>query len=252
MKMVQARSTHPQVFLISYASPVTKKMLVFNDLKFYSMPPLPWDWQAPMWLKVELGILAGRLYFEWDEYRELCDFLAIGTGDEAMLYEEDGLEDEGGASLDASAIVASAATEKEQPATVSFSKRPLTFLQDWLAVRRHGQDFVHTPMGFLTQSKPLPESHPFFCGANTDGLRPAVPVPAVTARRSRPVIFESDEEDHFDGVDDMGANVESDGEDNEGSLQGDESTGDDEGQAGHGYSSDERSWFSKPDDSDSS
>lgn len=253
MEMIRAKSTHAQIFLICYASPVTKRMLVFNDLTFYSMPPLPVDWKAPMWLKVELGILAGRLYFERDEYRELCDFLAIEAGDEAMLYEEDGLDDEGGASLDAPAMAAAPDPRKEQPAaTASFSKRPLTFLQDWLAVRRHGQDFVYTPMGFLTQSKPLHESHPFFCGISSGGLRPAMPVPAATARRSRPVILESDEEDHLDGVDDMGANIESDGEDDGGSSQVDESTGDDEGQGGHADDSDDRSWFSRPDDSDSS
>lgn len=252
MEMIRAKSTHPQIFLICYASPVTKRMLVFNDLTFYSMPPLPANWKAPMWLKVELGILAGRLYFEWDEYRELCDFLAIGTGDEAMLYEEDELGDEGGAFLDAPAMAAAPELRKGQPATASFSKRPLTFIQDWLAVRRHGQDFVHTPMGFLTQSKPLHETHPFFCGISSAGLRPAMPAPAATARKSRPVIVESDEEDHLDGVDDMGANIESDGEDDEGSSQVDESTGDDDEQGRHADDSDDRSWFSTPDDSDSS
>ncbi|KAK1833011.1 hypothetical protein QBC39DRAFT_381058 [Podospora conica] len=253
MQMMRAKSTHPQIFLISYASPVTKRMLVFNDLRFYSMPSLPANWQAPTWLKMELGILAGRLYFEWDEYRELCDFLAIGAGDEAMLYEEDGIVGEGGAALDASpAVVQVKEQQQQQPTAASFSKRPLTFLQDWLAVRRHGQDFAHTPMGFLTQSKPLHESHPFFCA---DGLRPDVAsVPAgVPARRARPVIVESDEEDHLDGVDDMGANVESDGEDTEGgSSRDDEDTGEDERAGEHGSDSDARTWFSMPEDSDSS
>ena len=29
----------------------------------------------------------------------------------------------------------------------AFSREPLTFLQEWLAVRRKGQDFAHTPRG---------------------------------------------------------------------------------------------------------
>src|SRR3954471_2268109 len=44
----------------------------------------------------------------------------------------------------------------------SFTTKPLTFLQEWLAVRRKGQDFVHTPMGQVCQGKPLLENHPFF------------------------------------------------------------------------------------------
>ena len=256
MGMIRARSTHPQVHLISYASPITKRMMVFNNLKYYSMPPLPDDWHPPMWLKVELGILAGRLYFDWDEYQALCDFLAIGTGSDAMKHDEEGVEDEGGALLDGSAIVPGPPSAKEQVPTVSFSKRPLTFLQDWLAIRRHGQDFVHTPMGFLTQGKPLHANHPFFCESTPDAHRPPVCVPAIPPRRLRPVIEESDDEDHLDGVDDMGANVESDGEDDGDSNLEEENglfigaSSGDEGCGSWSSGSEER-WFGRPNDSGS-
>lgn len=44
----------------------------------------------------------------------------------------------------------------------SFAKNPLTFLHDWLAVRRKGQEFLHTPMGYVCQSRSLTQNHPFF------------------------------------------------------------------------------------------
>jgi len=35
-------------------------------------------------------------------------------------------------------------------------------VHEWLALRRKGQGFEHTPMGFVTTGKPLTENHPFF------------------------------------------------------------------------------------------
>ena len=35
-------------------------------------------------------------------------------------------------------------------------------MHEWLALRRNGQDFEHTPIGFVTAGKPLTENHPFF------------------------------------------------------------------------------------------
>ena len=46
--------------------------------------------------------------------------------------------------------------------TPTFSEKPLEFLHEWLAVRRKGQDFTDTPMGFICQGKLLTSSHPFF------------------------------------------------------------------------------------------
>lgn len=40
--------------------------------------------------------------------------------------------------------------------------RPLSFVQEWLAARRRGQDFTSTPMGFIAQGKTLQDDHPFF------------------------------------------------------------------------------------------
>jgi hypothetical protein len=113
---------------------------------------------------------------------------------------------------------------KKQTITTSFSPRPLTFLQEWLAIRRHGQDFIHTPMGFITQGKALQASHPFF-GKGTATSEPMAQVGAALAGMTADGLgarrFSGktenvyvDEGAEFDGVDDMGANV--------GNVEGDE------------------------------
>jgi hypothetical protein len=128
----------PRCHLISYSAPITRRMLQFNNLTYYAIPPLPNTFKAPNWLKVELGIFAGRLYFEWDEYEEIMSYLG------SQVPKEEGEE-----------CVQSDRKE-------AFATKPLAFLHEWLAVRRKGQDFEHTPMGFITTGKPLSADHPFF------------------------------------------------------------------------------------------
>ncbi|MCJ1463509.1 hypothetical protein MMC07_002117 [Pseudocyphellaria aurata] len=159
-------------YLLTYAAPVTRKMLHFNDLRYYAIPNLPAGWQTPTWLKIELGIFAGRLYFEYNEYRELCEYLGFGRGtaklaetidDTAASAEPYETEE----AVDNAAAEANTETGSQQARC--FTKRPLSFLQEWLAVRRKGQDFTHTPMGHVCQGKPLTASHPFFTTRGNDG-----------------------------------------------------------------------------------
>jgi len=128
-------------------------MLHFNKLDYFAIPNLPSGWEAPTWLTIELGLFAGRLYFEYDEYDDICRYLASHevsrTEDnncEAMRSPVDlNLVEGGGA-----------------PPFQSFTSKPLTFLQEWLSLKRKGQDFVHTPMGYICQAKSLTPTHPFF------------------------------------------------------------------------------------------
>ncbi|KAH8810980.1 hypothetical protein F5884DRAFT_897492 [Xylogone sp. PMI_703] len=121
----------PTTHLLTYAAAVTRKMLHFNKLDYFAIPNLPQGWEAPKWLTVELGLFAGRLYFEYNEYSDICLYL--------------GSQEEGGAT-----------------SGQSFTSKPLTFLQEWLSLKRKGQDFVHTPMGYVCQAKSLTVNHPFF------------------------------------------------------------------------------------------
>lgn len=165
--------TH-EAHLITYAAAVTRKTLHFNGLQYYAMPSLPKAWKAPRWLTIELGIFAGRLYFDYEEYDDLREFLGLPkitansykSIDNAMTIPliERGVEAE----------ISTSAQQRQ-----SFTKNPLTFLREWLAVRRKGQDFAHTPMGYVCQDKPLTASHPFFARVESD----AVPVTESTGMR---------------------------------------------------------------------
>ncbi|GKT51436.1 uncharacterized protein ColSpa_11617 [Colletotrichum spaethianum] len=186
------RATH----LIVYSAPVTRKMLRFSDLNYYSIPTLTPAWRAPAWLKIELGLYAGRLYFEWSEYDQLCDFLGIDQSLPLQEYLEEGSESDSADTQNSSEV---------KSATVGLTARPLSFVQEWLAARRRGQDFASTPIGFIAQGKPLQESHPFFRQA-------------MTVKRNllfAPVHHKVDDQMNEDdyavvdyGVDDMGANEE--------------------------------------------
>jgi hypothetical protein len=222
------------VHLLTYTAPVTRKMLHFNDLKYYSVPPLPADWQAPTWLKIELGIFAGRLYFEYDEYPALYSFLGIvdrqpaaplsdyldvetqsgmslnekevasddlrntakpAAPDEKQVAVEDNSKTVGALASDEkekktvaeiidNTVKAPTLDEKEKQVAIenvwaikaksmevkkpkTFTAKLLTFMQEWLSLRRKGQDFAQTPMGYVCQGKVLKADHPFF--AKVDG-----------------------------------------------------------------------------------
>ncbi|KAJ4352792.1 hypothetical protein N0V95_003954 [Ascochyta clinopodiicola] len=130
--ILRPKSQPEGIHLIVYAAPVTRRMLHFNSLDYHATPPLSADFKAPTWLQVELGIFSGRLYLEWREYAELLGYLGLKLD----------------LSVDSDMI--------------PFSKKALTFLIDWIDIRRKGQDFEHTPMGFITTGKPLTENHAFF------------------------------------------------------------------------------------------
>ncbi|KAI9701732.1 MAG: hypothetical protein M1820_006360 [Bogoriella megaspora] len=179
---------NPSTHLLVYAAPVTRTMLHFNRLRFLSIPDLPTDWMAPSWFLIELGIFAGRLYFEPNEYEELTQYLGLGStmtekqanGSAVDLSNED--QDVDG-DVDGSENGANAQEDTEKskmPAQVtSFTKKPLNFLQKWLAIRRKGQEFSQTPMGYICQGKQLLADHPFFESARDHRVNDSVSNGAV-------------------------------------------------------------------------
>ncbi|CCF40665.1 hypothetical protein CH063_11176 [Colletotrichum higginsianum] len=201
--------------LIVYSAPVTRKMLHLSDLKFYSIPALPSEWRAPAWLKIELGLYAGRLYFEWPEYDQLCDFLGIDQSSPMLEYLEESSDSDS----------ADVQNHKEAKSTsIGLTARPLSFVQEWLAARRRGQDFVSTPMGFIAQGKVLQESHPFFRQAKTAKCDLLFAPTHNTAN-------DQTNEDEYAvadyGVDDMGANEEADSDAHEDEIEYNDSEYDD-------------------------
>jgi len=134
-------------YLLSYAAPVTRKMLHFDNLKYFSVPCLPDGWQAPTWLKIEIGIFSGRLYFKHSEYSHICEYL--GIADDFSKLDQDKSE-----VIDNSTDMGTGVSDG-MPCV--FTSKPLNFLQEWLALRRKGQDFAHTPMGHVCQGKAVSE-----------------------------------------------------------------------------------------------
>ncbi|KAI9644579.1 hypothetical protein NHQ30_006600 [Ciborinia camelliae] len=150
----------PVCYLLTYAAPITRKMLVhFNDLRYYAIPALPKDWIASIWLTVQLGIFSGALYFEFFQYEYLCNFLGF-EADKVMEESQEGYLEEEFQIIDS--VVPGENNNAKEQKYLGFTSKPLSFLQEWLSVRRKGQDFAHTPMGYVCQGKPLTESHPFF------------------------------------------------------------------------------------------
>ena len=169
--LVYENKTAP-THLLTYSAPVMRRMLHFNRLDYYAMPALPTGWKAPTWLVIELGIFAGRLYFEYDEYDDLRKYLGLREGGAVLA----GTTDKAAAPVELSGTagpVDDAADKTEIDTRTgqvqSLTTKPLAFLQEWLAMRRKGQDFMHTPMGYVCQGKSLTENHPFFSRVANDG-----------------------------------------------------------------------------------
>ncbi|KAI1947456.1 hypothetical protein LOZ57_003184 [Ophidiomyces ophidiicola] len=176
------RAINNGTHLITYAAPVTRKMLHFNNLTFYAIPTLPQNWRGPKWLTIQLGILAGRVYFEFEEYQDLCEYLAI---EDATKYSDDLFDSPmsptpfpPGSEKDTT-ISTEIIAKSENAST--FTGRPLVFLQDWLSLKRRGQEFTHTPMGYVCQGKSLSDSHPFFSNATL----PPVTKPSCTLQKQK-------------------------------------------------------------------
>ncbi|KAH7093546.1 hypothetical protein FB567DRAFT_610082 [Paraphoma chrysanthemicola] len=180
----------PTCHLIIYAVPVTRQMLHFNDMDYFAIPQLPKSFQAPIWLKVELGIFSGRLYFEWQEYEMIMRYLGMNKSDEDDTYGPIHHDE-------------------------IFTAKSLQFLHEWLATRRRGIEFENTPMGFITSGKPLSGSHQFF--SKTKKEEPGHNVPRITAdsavspqeeyteasdddENAKEHLFQDDEDEDEDGV----------------------------------------------------
>ncbi|KAI0116069.1 hypothetical protein F4776DRAFT_319624 [Hypoxylon sp. NC0597] len=120
------------VHLIAYATPVTKAMISFNQFQYYSLPRLPLDYKFPDWFRLELGILAGRLYADSDENSALDRYFQPP--------------------FDVADNLAKAGTGFKLMNGVGISRfagDPAAFLLDWLSLRRKTQNVLHTPMGRL-------------------------------------------------------------------------------------------------------
>ena len=134
--------------LICYAAPATRSMLVFDTLKFYSVPPLPHAWEAPEWLVRDLGIFAGRLYFDFaEQYGPVCEIMGLPLPPllpNAATIERDST---------VKPVIADNVKDPGREVVKPFSPNALLFMQEWLAVRNKGKDFSQTMMGEICRGR---------------------------------------------------------------------------------------------------
>ncbi|CZR55356.1 uncharacterized protein PAC_05243 [Phialocephala subalpina] len=196
-------------YILTYAAPITRKMLHFNELKYYSVSALPEDWAAPMRLRTELEIFAGRLYFEYHEYNHVLGFLGVKeeTGKLQQVDIDDGDDEEATEileELDAKdGDNEKEVAEKLQELDVNDGQveeelpTPLAFISEWLNIRRKGQDLAETPMGFICAGKQLVSTHPFVARPEYEQTRKEISIAKVG------VAEEEEEEEKVMDVDNM-------------------------------------------------
>jgi hypothetical protein len=136
------------VSLLTYAAPVTKSMWLFNTLTYFTMPTREKPPTFPQWLSIEIGILAGRLYFDYSEYASLLAWLGIDRETKSSRDLPNG-----------------PSRETVPVARGLFVDQPLKFLLEWLTYRRQTLDIMHTPMGYVCQRRNLDSEHSFFNSA---------------------------------------------------------------------------------------
>ncbi|KAH7121598.1 hypothetical protein EDB81DRAFT_605619, partial [Dactylonectria macrodidyma] len=168
-----------RVWLLSYAAPVTKSMRIFDTLQFFTVPSRKKLDEFPGWLSLELGIIAGKLYFDYAEYKPLLAWLGVQEGSCDVPDSAD----------DASPIVSPIGTDG-----LSIEK-PLKFLLEWLAFRRETQDITHTPMGYVCRRRLLKPDHSFFVtGADESDMIDKMPRCHQTSEQVRDHILDSDDD----------------------------------------------------------
>jgi len=146
----------PCIYLVVYAAPITRTMVVFDTLNFYSIPSLPDVWSAPSWLVRDLGIFAGRLYFDYKgQCRMMCEALGLPIPTSTISAPSTAL-----AGIDLWGELPYDEEPQEEKRPEPFSTVPLEFMQEWLAIRRRGQDFSQTMMGDLCRGRRLDGEEP--------------------------------------------------------------------------------------------
>ncbi|KAG6830941.1 hypothetical protein H0H92_013869 [Tricholoma furcatifolium] len=139
--------TSKHVHLHIYSPRVNMNMKSMEDLKMFSIPPVPASSDALAFvpnLMLELNLWAGQLYLkDFDTYQQLCRTLGL-VGDEAgaLTCDSDGFvkpEDRTGSMKDECKMVVS----------------PVPFLKELFSFRRKGIGFASTHMGKLLAGRPL-------------------------------------------------------------------------------------------------
>ena len=132
------------IHLHLYAPRTSQRMKPSDDLKLYSIPPLPSDWTPPWTLIDQLNVFAGQLYLrDYRSYLRLCRFLCVPTKqlpDDAVIRRN--------------VFHIPGSLEENE---ITFSNSPLPSVMALLAIRSRGRPFLQTHMGKILQGQLLTE-----------------------------------------------------------------------------------------------
>ena len=132
------------VHLHLYAARTSQRMKPSDDLRLYSIPPLPSDWTPPWELIDQLNVFAGQLYLrDYTSYLRLCRFLGVPT-----------TESSDNATVRRNLFNIPGGLEEME---ITFSGSPLPAVMALLAIRTRGRPFAHTHMGKILQGQVLTE-----------------------------------------------------------------------------------------------
>lgn len=132
--------------LHTFASRVNKAMVSFNDLQFYTPSVGSRDVTFPQVSLGPLNLFAGSLYLdskaEYEALRRNLGVISRHRHAESIPVQSDG-------------FVEPEAREKIGWGFCPFTKSPIQFLKEVIALRRSGQGFGHTHMGHLLSGREL-------------------------------------------------------------------------------------------------
>ena len=158
----------PATYMLLYAAPVTRKMLHFNRLAYCALPSLPPNCKPSMWLTVELGMISGRLYFDFDEYESIKAFLGIVDDEVDSAKDLEG--NEPNQTVNGS-VAEDTAVEEPGHTAMQFTAKPVTFMHEYLTALRKDTDISSTPMDYVLTGKVLTPKHPFFSARKVEPLQ---------------------------------------------------------------------------------
>jgi hypothetical protein len=129
------------VHLHVYAPRTSQRMKPSDDLRLYSIPPLPSDWTPPWALIDQLNVFAGQFYLrDYESYLRLCRLLSVPatkqSRNDAVVRRN---------------LFTIRGSPKENEITLPDS--PLHFVKALLAIRSRGLPFTHTHMGKVVQGQ---------------------------------------------------------------------------------------------------
>ncbi|KAF8546631.1 hypothetical protein OG21DRAFT_1501910 [Imleria badia] len=136
--------TSESVHLHVYAPRTSQRMKPSDDLRLYSIPPLPSDWNPPWALIDQLNVFSGQLCLrDYASYLRLCRFLDVPTKE----------------------LPNNTATRRNlfnipggfEEMEITFSGSPLPSVMALLAIRNRGLPFAQTHMGRILQGHFLTE-----------------------------------------------------------------------------------------------